>query len=155
MEVHFDEFKSGGLHEVPDVATRNLGTISAFARIWSGRKRAGIFCRLAAVISSNSYEVSIPGPTWIASPWIYDGQKMKILLLNCMFHCGILFYHITPTSDTNCHALEWLLTGFGMDDWIYWHLIHTTLNYRKLQRYRWSTHFTVHIYTHTRVLSLY
>jgi hypothetical protein len=36
-------------------------------------------------------------------------------------------------------------TGFGLDYWIYWHPIHTTQNYRQLQRHRWSTHlqFTV------------
>jgi hypothetical protein len=42
--------------------------------------------------------------------------------------------------------------GFGFDDWIYWHLILTTRDYRKLQRYLWST---VQYYTHTRVLSLH
>jgi hypothetical protein len=31
MEVNFDEFKSGGLHERHAVAAWNLGTISAFA----------------------------------------------------------------------------------------------------------------------------
>jgi hypothetical protein len=43
--------------------------------------------------------------------------------------------------------------GFGLDDWIYWHLIHTTRNYRQLQRYHWSAFFTVHRYAHTAVLS--
>jgi hypothetical protein len=37
-------------------------------------------------------------------------------------------------------------TGIGLDDWIYWHLIHTTRDYRHLQLYRWCTHFTVHRY---------
>jgi hypothetical protein len=45
--------------------------------------------------------------------------------------------------------------GFGLDDWIYWHLIHSTRYYRQLQRYRWSTHFTLHRYTRTRFLSLH
>jgi hypothetical protein len=31
MELNFDEFKSGGLHEKHAVTTWNLGTISAFA----------------------------------------------------------------------------------------------------------------------------
>jgi hypothetical protein len=31
LELNFDEFKSGGLHEKHAVATWNLGTISAFA----------------------------------------------------------------------------------------------------------------------------
>jgi hypothetical protein len=48
-----------------------------------------------------------------------------------------------------------LLTGFGLDDSIYWHPIHTTRNYEQLQRYRRSTYFTVHRYTHTSVLSLH
>jgi hypothetical protein len=43
--------------------------------------------------------------------------------------------------------------GFGLDDLIYWHLIDTFPYYRQLQRYRWSTHFTVHRYTCTRVFS--
>jgi hypothetical protein len=41
-------------------------------------------------------------------------------------------------------------TAFGLDDWIYWHLIHTTRGYKQLQRYRYSTHFTVHRYTRIR-----
>jgi hypothetical protein len=45
--------------------------------------------------------------------------------------------------------------GFGLDDWIYWHLIHSTQDYRQLQRYCWSTHFTAYHYTHTTVLSLH
>jgi hypothetical protein len=45
-------------------------------------------------------------------------------------------------------------TGFGLVDWIYWHLIHSTRNYRQ-QSYRYATHFTVHRYTRTRVLSLH
>jgi hypothetical protein len=33
-------------------------------------------------------------------------------------------------------------TGSGFDDWIYCTLyIHTTRDYRQLQRYRYSTHF--------------
>jgi hypothetical protein len=31
MGLHFDEFKSGGLHEEHTVTTWNLGTISSFA----------------------------------------------------------------------------------------------------------------------------
>jgi hypothetical protein len=29
----------------------------------------------------------------------------------------------------------------GLDDWIYWHLIHTTRNYRQLQHYCWFPHY--------------
>jgi hypothetical protein len=46
--------------------------------------------------------------------------------------------------------------GFGLDDWIYCNLyIYTIRVYRQLQRYRYSTHFPVHSYTRTRVLSLH
>jgi hypothetical protein len=45
--------------------------------------------------------------------------------------------------------------GFWLDNWIYWHLIQNTRNYRQLQRSRWSTHFTVHRYTRARILSLH
>jgi hypothetical protein len=39
--------------------------------------------------------------------------------------------------------------GFGLDDWIYCALyIHTTRDYRQLQRHCYSTHFPVHRYTH-------
>jgi hypothetical protein len=34
--------------------------------------------------------------------------------------------------------VRYLQTGFGLDDLIYWHLIHSTRNYRQLQRYRYS-----------------
>jgi hypothetical protein len=34
MELNFDVFKLGGLHEKHVVATWNLGTISAFALRW-------------------------------------------------------------------------------------------------------------------------
>jgi hypothetical protein len=40
-------------------------------------------------------------------------------------------------------------TGFGLDDWIYCTLyIRTFRDYRQLHRYRRSTHFPVHRYTH-------
>jgi hypothetical protein len=56
------------------------------------------------------------------------------------------------------HEFEGLYVTYktvsGLVDWIYWHLIHTTRNYRQLQPYCWTTHFTVHRYTRTRVLSL-
>jgi hypothetical protein len=42
-----------------------------------------------------------------------------------------------------------------LDDLIYWHLLHTTRDYRQLQRYRYFTHFTVHRCTHIRILSLH
>jgi hypothetical protein len=46
-------------------------------------------------------------------------------------------------------------TGFGLDDCIYWTLyIHTTRNYRQLERDHWSKHFTVDRYTRNRFLSL-
>jgi hypothetical protein len=41
-------------------------------------------------------------------------------------------------------------TGSGLGDWIYWHIIHSTRDYRQLERYRCSTHFTCHRYTRTR-----
>jgi hypothetical protein len=31
--------------------------------------------------------------------------------------------------------------GFELDNWIYWHLIHTIRDCKQLQRYRYSTHF--------------
>jgi hypothetical protein len=40
------------------------------------------------------------------------------------------------------------MAGFRLDDWIYWHIIHNT-GLQTIQCYRWSTHFTVHCYTHT------
>jgi hypothetical protein len=46
-------------------------------------------------------------------------------------------------------------TGFGLDDWIYWYLMHRTRNCSQLQRRRWSTQFAVHRYIQTRVLSLH
>jgi hypothetical protein len=47
-------------------------------------------------------------------------------------------------------------TGFGLNGWIYWILeIHTTRDYRQLQRYRYSIQFPVHRYTRTRILSLH
>jgi hypothetical protein len=45
-------------------------------------------------------------------------------------------------------------TGSGLDDWIYWHLIHTTRNYRQLQSSRWSTNVRVYRYTLSLSLSL-
>jgi hypothetical protein len=36
--------------------------------------------------------------------------------------------------------------SFGLDDWISWHLIHTTLNYNTVLSL--IPHFTVHCYTH-------
>jgi hypothetical protein len=47
-------------------------------------------------------------------------------------------------------------TGFGLNDWIYCALYtHTTRNYTQLQRYRYSTHITVHLCTLIRVLRLH
>jgi hypothetical protein len=58
-----------------------------------------------------------------------------------------------------CHEFGGLCmtckTGSGLDDWIYWHLSHTSWDYRQLQRYCWSTHFTVHRCTRSRILSLH
>jgi hypothetical protein len=49
------------------------------------------------------------------------------------------------SSSLYCHDFGvWLWTGFGLVNWIYWTLVHTTLNYKHLQRYRWSPHFTNH-----------
>jgi hypothetical protein len=44
-------------------------------------------------------------------------------------------------------------TGFRLDDWKYLH-IHN-LELQAIQRYCWSTYFTVHRYTRTRVLCLH
>jgi hypothetical protein len=47
-------------------------------------------------------------------------------------------------------------TGFGLDDWIYCILyIHTVRDYRQLQRYRCSTHYTIHRCTRNRFLRLH
>jgi hypothetical protein len=38
-----------------------------------------------------------------------------------------------------CHVsgVPWLIiTGFGLDDWIYWHLLVQSLNHNQLKRYR-------------------
>jgi hypothetical protein len=42
-------------------------------------------------------------------------------------------------------------------DWMikFTDLIHSTRNYRQLERYRWSLHFTVHRYLHTSVISVH
>jgi hypothetical protein len=37
---------------------------------------------------------------------------------------------------------------YGLDDRIYWHLIHTTLNYNQVQRYCWARHSTAHCCKH-------
>jgi hypothetical protein len=58
---------------------------------------------------------------------------------------------VTKQPTTYCDNIGVVtMDGFwiGLDDWIYWHLIHTTLNYRQLQRSRWSTHFIVQCYKH-------
>jgi hypothetical protein len=46
-------------------------------------------------------------------------------------------------------------TGSGLDDWIYWHLMHTTRDYRQHSAIADPTSFTVHRYTCTRVLSFH
>jgi hypothetical protein len=45
-------------------------------------------------------------------------------------------------------------TGLGLDDWIYWHLIHSTRNseLQVTQRYRYSAHFQFTV-THALVVS--
>jgi hypothetical protein len=59
------------------------------------------------------------------------------------------FYNIIETTYAfnkiklfSCVRVCDYKTEYGLDDLIYWHLIHTTRNYRQLQGYRWSTHFT-------------
>jgi hypothetical protein len=42
-----------------------------------------------------------------------------------------------------------------MDDWIYCTLYIQNSGLQEIQRYRWYTHFTVHSYTRTSVLSLH
>jgi hypothetical protein len=46
------------------------------------------------------------------------------------------------TSDTSCHAISLPVGGVRIDDRIYWPFIHTTRNYKQLQRDRWSPQFT-------------
>jgi hypothetical protein len=43
----------------------------------------------------------------------------------------------------------WAYYKSHLSDWIYWHLIHTTQNYRQLQCYRWHTHTRGRMYAHT------
>jgi hypothetical protein len=43
--------------------------------------------------------------------------------------------------------------GFGLDDWIYCHFMHSARNYRQLRSYRYSHNLQVTV-THTSVLSL-
>jgi hypothetical protein len=46
-------------------------------------------------------------------------------------------------------------TSSGLDDWIYCTLYTHNSGVQVIQRYRWSTHFTVHLWTRTTVLSLH
>jgi hypothetical protein len=59
--------------------------------------------------------------------------------------CNILFLHVGVTYKS----------GFGLDDWIYWHLIRTTRDYRQYSAISVNTHFAVHRSTRTRILSLH
>jgi hypothetical protein len=44
-------------------------------------------------------------------------------------------------------------TGFGLDDWIYWHLIHRTRDYSQYSAIAdLCMHFTLHLCTRTRVV---
>jgi hypothetical protein len=59
--------------------------------------------------------------------------------------------------ESTCYTRNsaWLLDGvLDWDDWIYWHIIHHSELQLK-QRCHSSTHFTVHRYAHTKVLSLH
>jgi hypothetical protein len=47
------------------------------------------------------------------------------------------------------------MTSSGLDDWIYCTLYIHNSELQAIQRYRWSTHFAVHRYTHIRILSLH
>jgi hypothetical protein len=60
--------------------------------------------------------------------------------------------HMFGKYSVTCRGL--CVTCFGLDDWIYWHLIHTKLGITGNAVQCSSTHFTVHRYTRTRVLSL-
>jgi hypothetical protein len=46
-------------------------------------------------------------------------------------------------------------TGFGLDDWIYWFVIHTSRDYRQYSTIAISTLFTVHRYRSFRVFILH
>jgi hypothetical protein len=63
-------------------------------------------------------------------------------------------------SITHIHIItfEWfawiIITGSGLDDWIYWHFIHSfSSGLQAIQRCRFATHFPVHHCTRTRILS--
>jgi hypothetical protein len=45
--------------------------------------------------------------------------------------------------------------GFWIGDWIYCTLYVHNSGVQAIQRYRWSTHFPVHRYTRTKILSLH
>jgi hypothetical protein len=62
---------------------------------------------------------------------------------------------VTDLSPSFFFLLDNSITSFELDDRIYRHHIQSSLDYRQLHRYRCSTHFTVHRYTRTRVLSLH
>jgi hypothetical protein len=100
---------------------------------------------------------NLPGLCWCYSA-LPSQRSWRLVILTCLFR-------LIPPSQRNapyvllhtvtCSRCAWLIEGFRLDDRIYWHLIRTTRNYRQLQGYLWSTHFTVHRYTRTRFLSLH
>jgi hypothetical protein len=60
----------------------------------------------------------------------------------------VLKYHIVTFKRCLRVTYE---TGFGLYDWIYCtSYIHTTRDYKQLERYPYSTHFPVHHYTALR-----
>jgi hypothetical protein len=58
------------------------------------------------------------------------------------------------TTSIFSHVEVTYKLGFGLDDWIYCTLYIHNSGLRAIQHYRWSTPFTVHCYTGTRILSL-
>jgi hypothetical protein len=83
--------------------------------------------------------------------FLIQRNNVTFLLIGFHWHTTFPFGHgeLLRNVLTNRGCACDLETGFGLYDSIYWHLVHTTRDYRQLQRYRWSTHFTVHRYTRT------
>jgi hypothetical protein len=67
--------------------------------------------------------------------------------------CLYNVYYNLPIKVKHVILSRVRVTVDEVSDLIYWHRLHTTRNYRQLQRCRWSPRFTVHAYTCTRVLS--
>jgi hypothetical protein len=72
------------------------------------------------------------------------------------YKCCIVLLHPFRIKVWNIFTYRGLRVTYRRGlDWIYWHFIHSTLNYRQLQRCSWSTHFTVHRSTHALRFSVF